>query len=298
MTQPAEYESESANALAKSVAQAQDRYMRQVKAALGRLQSTADPADGFTPSPVLIREQADQTLRSIRHAYEGAHRAGCKLGRRHAYLDLDRLGIPRPAVPAIEYSEEDLLEAKAALEQKLTEAVEQLCMFMDPNQALGPVKRSAHAAVSTVLNTAYTQQQIATYKASAYFPPVESEREYQGEMFFFLFAPLIWLASAAMSLIASTISFALSVVSWTIDTMSDLMDMFGGSTLKFVWRADGISVAGTCDDCRRLDGERSDMWGEFSQSGWRGKGPPRHPNCQCRVELDYWSVKTLQYGWF
>jgi hypothetical protein len=281
MTTPATYKSEVAQALSKQVALAQDRYLRQVKASLWRLQSVADPADGFTPSPVAIRAQAEKTRRSIEHVYLMAHRSGCKFGREHAYLDLERFGIPRPAVELLEYTDSDVFSSKALLEQKLTEAVELLCMCADPNAALGPVKRSAQAAVSTILNTAYTQQQMATYRASASFPSVDSTRQATQIVMLFGFISNIfsWILSIGVAVIRTGI--------WLVHTAFDLAG--GGGDIKYEWHADGVSASGACRLCRKLDGQESDWLGNWQQGSWYGAGPPRHPNCQCRTTIKWTS---------
>jgi hypothetical protein len=262
------------------------RYQRLAKATIWRLQEHLTDSQGLVRPIVEVRAELDQAQEDLERLLRQAALAGTRLGRQHAQLEFVALGIPSPVLsPIAELPEGPALqEARQHLEERFTEVRENALMYLTVDHLLLSLKRSAYAAVSTVANTAYTEQQLASYRAVAdRVAPLapQEEREDAGVMLFF-----------GLGVVASVIRAALGVADAFVHAAEFAFthrprkrwDVEINQGTRHVGQR-GEVARGPCRHCLQLDGTVKEMYETFSSQGKLYQGPPLHPNCRCRLEI-------------
>lgn len=62
----------------------------------------------------------------------------------------------------------------------------------------------------------------------------------------------------------------------------------GIAALQKTWHSEPLgSISGSCRVCTGLDGTVVGISDEFRSGKFIGQGPPVHPNCRCRVSVDF-----------
>jgi hypothetical protein len=252
------------------------RYSSLARSTLNKLEKNVLTAKGLAKPPEEINQAIDEAYEKVLSILERGYDKGAVLGQEFAESELSQFGVPPP--PLTKEANPQYQGFVDGLHTKFETCRESLLRYDEPKFAITALRKSVNGYMATIVEHAFTAQQLNVYKHAAFNTavPKEYERPDRGKAFFFL-APIVFAVA----------HFVISAIKTAADLLRHLVEFLISHRPRKLWTTYGPA----CRRCERLVGEQVELFEPFPYPGQHG--PPLHPNCDCHVKIVFHGEHTI-----